>query len=176
MLRLAASQESNNTGNATQQNADFVNSILAVHNHERTAVGVPPLAWSDKLAADAKTEAEYLVTVGKLTHEGCGWCNGSGNLGRRHGLFDGTANAGLGQRKSKMAQRHDSHGSELVSYRSLHPDGLEDHDPHRLRDRQWWWNGLSVVPLQPAGQLHGEVAVLGVLGVLGISNYTICCC
>ena len=51
-----------------------------MHNHERAAVGVPPLAWSDKLAADAKTEAEYLVTVGKLTHEGCGGCNGSGNL------------------------------------------------------------------------------------------------
>ncbi|HYA84919.1 MAG TPA: CAP domain-containing protein [Candidatus Bathyarchaeia archaeon] len=58
----------------------MVNTILAIHNRERAAVGVPPLAWSDKLAADAKTEAEYLVTVGKLTHEGCGSCNGSGNL------------------------------------------------------------------------------------------------
>jgi uncharacterized protein YkwD len=80
----AAPEASNNTGNAStsqqSNNTDFVNTILKIHNHERALVGVPPLAWSDKLAADAKTEAEYLVTVGKLTHEGCSSCNGSGNL------------------------------------------------------------------------------------------------
>ena len=35
-------------------------SILAVHNRERAAVGVPPLVWSDNLAADAKVWADTL--------------------------------------------------------------------------------------------------------------------
>ena len=48
---------SNNTGNAS---ADFVNSILAVHNRERAAVGVQPLVWNNTLAAGAKAWAENL--------------------------------------------------------------------------------------------------------------------
>ena len=51
-------QESNNTGNSQGVDAD---SILAEHNSERAAVGVPPLVWSDKLAADAKVWAETLA-------------------------------------------------------------------------------------------------------------------
>jgi hypothetical protein len=49
-------QQSNSTGNAQENNnagstqADLANSILAVHNSERAAVGVPPLVWSEKLA------------------------------------------------------------------------------------------------------------------------------
>jgi Cysteine-rich secretory protein family len=44
---------------------------LAVHNRERAAVGVPPLVWSDKLAADAKTWAEHLAATGKFEHSTC---------------------------------------------------------------------------------------------------------
>ena len=33
-----------------------------MHNSARAAVGVPPLVWSDKLAADAKTWVEYLAS------------------------------------------------------------------------------------------------------------------
>src|SRR5689334_13193206 len=51
-------QESNNTGNSQGVDAD---SILAEHNSDRAAVGVPPLVWSDKLAADAKVWAETLA-------------------------------------------------------------------------------------------------------------------
>jgi uncharacterized protein YkwD len=53
------------TGN---MNADWANSILAVHNSERAAVGVPPLVWSDSLAASAQTWAEYQARTGDWRH------------------------------------------------------------------------------------------------------------
>ena len=56
----------NSTGNTT---ADLANGILAVHNRERAAVGVPPLVWSEKLAADAKVWAEHLATIGQYVHD-----------------------------------------------------------------------------------------------------------
>ncbi|MGA9151853.1 MAG: CAP domain-containing protein [Candidatus Nitrosopolaris sp.] len=70
----SSQQESSNTGNAaqgasnTENTADIAKTILEIHNKERAAVGVPPLVWSDKLAADAKPWAEHLVTLGKLVH------------------------------------------------------------------------------------------------------------
>src|SRR6478609_4896636 len=51
------STASNNTGNI----ADLANSILAVHNSERGAVGVPLRVWNETLAAGAKTWAEHLA-------------------------------------------------------------------------------------------------------------------
>ncbi len=59
------STASDNTGNT----ADLANSILAVHNSERSAVGVPPLTWNDDLAAGAKIWAEHLATSGEFTHD-----------------------------------------------------------------------------------------------------------
>jgi uncharacterized protein YkwD len=64
-----ASQVSNNTGGMS---ADWINSILAVHNSERAAVGVPPLVWSDSLAASAQTWAEHLATSPEMVHSGPG--------------------------------------------------------------------------------------------------------
>jgi hypothetical protein len=49
--------------------ADFVKGVLALHNRERAAVGVPPLMWSDKLAADARPWAEHVVTIGHMVHD-----------------------------------------------------------------------------------------------------------
>ena len=52
---------SNNTGNAYcdscnndiyNESGDLKDMVLAMQNRERAAVGVPPLVWSDKLAAD----------------------------------------------------------------------------------------------------------------------------
>jgi len=79
------STASGNTGNALQQSnngtigilgssnnetaANFASNILAVHNAERAAVGVPPLVWSDKLAADAKTWADYMATTHNFRHD-----------------------------------------------------------------------------------------------------------
>ena len=59
------SENLKNTNNETA--ADFAKDILAVHNRERPAVGVPPLVWSDKLATDAKIYAEHLATPGVTT-------------------------------------------------------------------------------------------------------------
>jgi pathogenesis-related protein 1 len=56
----------NSTGNAS---ADFVNTILEIHNRERAAVGVPALVWSDTLAAEAKTWAEHLTQLVHSTGE-----------------------------------------------------------------------------------------------------------
>jgi pathogenesis-related protein 1 len=64
-----ASQGSNNTGGMS---ADWANSILAVHNSERAAVGVPPLVWSDTLAASAQAWAEHLATMKEMVHSGPG--------------------------------------------------------------------------------------------------------
>jgi hypothetical protein len=47
--------------------ADWANSILAVHNSERAAVGVPPLVWSNSLAAGAQAWAEHLAATGTGT-------------------------------------------------------------------------------------------------------------
>jgi hypothetical protein len=55
-----ASQGGNNT--------DFVNTILEIVNRERAAVGVPPLVWSDTLAAGAQAWADHLVTINNVVH------------------------------------------------------------------------------------------------------------
>ena len=54
----------NNSGNVQGEN--LVNSILAVHNQERAAVGVQPLTWSDTLAAGAQTWAQHLATIRRV--------------------------------------------------------------------------------------------------------------
>jgi len=53
-----------------------------VHNTERAAVGVPPLVWSDKLAADAKTWADYMATTHNFRHD----TEHLGNLGEGENL------------------------------------------------------------------------------------------
>ena len=52
--------------------AEWANSILAVHNTERDLVGVPPLVWSDSLAARAQAWAEHLATIPEMVHSGPG--------------------------------------------------------------------------------------------------------
>ena len=52
-----------------QTNQDLANEILAVHNRERTAVGVSPLTWNDNLAADAQTWAQHIATTGQFIHD-----------------------------------------------------------------------------------------------------------
>jgi hypothetical protein len=49
-------------------NTNFVNTILEIHNSERAAVGVPPLVWSDTLAASAQTWADHLATINEMVH------------------------------------------------------------------------------------------------------------
>lgn len=43
--------------------------LLATHNAERAALGVPPLRWSPALAADAGRWAAHLATLAELEHD-----------------------------------------------------------------------------------------------------------
>jgi len=56
----------NNTTNV--QGEDLVNIILTLHNQERAAVGVPPLTWSDSLAAHAQPWADKVYETGDSSH------------------------------------------------------------------------------------------------------------
>jgi pathogenesis-related protein 1 len=42
--------------------------MLAAHNRVRASVGVPPLKWSEELAAVARQWAEQLLVTGKFAH------------------------------------------------------------------------------------------------------------
>jgi uncharacterized protein YkwD len=42
--------------------------LLAAHNREREAAGLPPLGWDDALAARARAWAEHLAAAGGLEH------------------------------------------------------------------------------------------------------------
>lgn len=46
--------------------------LLAAHNAYRADLGLPPLRWSDQLAAKAQEWAEHLVEIGQLEHSGPG--------------------------------------------------------------------------------------------------------
>lgn len=46
------------------QGNNLQNAVLSVHNQERAQVNVPSLSWSNSLAADAQTYANYLTTLG----------------------------------------------------------------------------------------------------------------
>jgi hypothetical protein len=43
--------------------ANTQNTILSMHNRERTAVGVPQVTWSNSLATDAQNWANYIVSL-----------------------------------------------------------------------------------------------------------------
>ncbi len=66
--------------------ADFAARTLAVHNEERAALGVGPLAWDADLASDARRWAIYLARERRFEHD-------SGDLMEPQGenLFMGTS-------------------------------------------------------------------------------------
>jgi uncharacterized protein YkwD len=82
---------SNSTGNT--QGADIIGSILTIHNRERTAVGVPPLVWNDKLAAGAKNWAEQMVTTAGFAHSTC--CGAFKNYGEGIAGIQNATNLGI---------------------------------------------------------------------------------
>jgi hypothetical protein len=43
-------------------------SLLAIHNRERAQVGVPPLAWDERLAEEAASYLPELIDLGDLEH------------------------------------------------------------------------------------------------------------
>jgi len=52
----------------TAKRADFNSRLLAAHNAERAAIGVPPLAWNDRLAGEARGWANRLAATGRFEH------------------------------------------------------------------------------------------------------------
>ena len=52
----------------TAAHSDFNSRLLAAHNAERAVMGVPPLAWNDQLAADARVWANQLAATGRFEH------------------------------------------------------------------------------------------------------------
>ena len=92
--------------------SDLANTILEIHNRERAAVGVPPLVWSDKLAADAKPWAEHLATTGAFEHD-----PNKGNVGENIAGFNpskGVSAPGEGQ-MLWVAEKKDYHGDALTA-------------------------------------------------------------
>ncbi len=57
---------------AQPASAAWKDEILAAHNAVRAAVHVPPLAWSDTLAEQARSWAEFLAGTGTIAHSP-GW-------------------------------------------------------------------------------------------------------
>ena len=68
--------------------AESTRRIVALHNAERLAVRVPPLAWSERLARDALGWAQELARRGELDHAPDDRLHGEGE-----NLFMGTAGA-----------------------------------------------------------------------------------
>jgi len=64
MLALSALLLQGNIGRASNLEAR----LLAAHNRERTAAGIPPLAWDRRLAESAREWGEYLSELGDLEH------------------------------------------------------------------------------------------------------------
>lgn len=52
----------------TAWRADFNQRLLATQNIERAAVGVPPLAWNEGLATEARAWAQELAATGRFEH------------------------------------------------------------------------------------------------------------
>ncbi len=46
--------------------------LLAAHNAYRASLGLPPLRWSNQLAAHAQRWADHLAEIGELEHSGPG--------------------------------------------------------------------------------------------------------
>lgn len=73
----------------TGQNlADLPRRMLALHNHERAAVGVPPLNWDPQLAAAAAAYGSALAARGGLVHS-----QPAARVGQGENLWMGTRGA-----------------------------------------------------------------------------------
>jgi hypothetical protein len=53
---------------ASSAPATLEHPILAAHNAERDALGLPPLSWSTELARGARQWSEHLATTGRFEH------------------------------------------------------------------------------------------------------------
>jgi hypothetical protein len=68
LLSIALALSAPLMANATGRTANLDARLLAAHNRERAAIGVPPLEWDAQLAADAKVWADALAETGTFEH------------------------------------------------------------------------------------------------------------
>jgi len=69
-LWAAGSNDPWNLGPPSVGPSSQIQEILDAHNKYRAAVGVPPLQWSDTLAAGAQQWADQLASTGQFQHSG----------------------------------------------------------------------------------------------------------
>ena len=100
---------SNNTGNA----ADFINTILGIHNRERADVGVQPLSWSDSLAASAQSWAEHMATIDQMVHSD-NFSYGENLAGQSHGNSPGNLDTLTKMVESWAVEKENWHGGVLT--------------------------------------------------------------
>ena len=68
LLSIALALSAPLMANATDRTASLEARLLAAHNRERAAIGVPPLEWDAQLAANAKVWADALAETGTFEH------------------------------------------------------------------------------------------------------------
>jgi pathogenesis-related protein 1 len=87
----------------------FADTILEIHNNERAAVSVPPLVWSDNLAADAQNWANQLSPTTGLVH--------AQGINQGENLWSGTAFTTAQQVQSWVNEKNNYDGSPIGSTR-----------------------------------------------------------
>jgi hypothetical protein len=68
LLSIALALSAPLIANATSRTANLQARLLAAHNRERAAIGIPPLEWDRQLAANAKVWADALAETGTFEH------------------------------------------------------------------------------------------------------------
>lgn len=68
LLSLAIALSAPLMAGASGRTLNLDQRLLAAHNRERLALGVPALVWDTSLAADAKLWADALATTGRFQH------------------------------------------------------------------------------------------------------------
>jgi hypothetical protein len=68
LLSIALALSAPLIANATSRTANLQARLLAAHNRERAAIGIPPLEWDGQLAANAKVWADALAETGTFEH------------------------------------------------------------------------------------------------------------
>jgi uncharacterized protein YkwD len=131
---------------------DMAKTILAVQNQERAEVGVPPLTWSDKLAAGAQTWADHMATTGEFGHSTC--CGAFRDYGENLAVVKGD-NAmggivGAGQ-KFWISEKKDYHGGP---FQTIASNGAPGHYAQMV------WRTTTEVGCATASGNGGTTAVL----------------
>ena len=143
-------RESNNTGNA--QGEDLVNTILTVHNQERAEVGVPPLTWSDKLAANSQTWANQMETTGEFAHSTCS--GAFRDYGEALAGIYNTTSAGIVEGQARWIGEKNDPGYHGGPFQPIGPNGAPGHYTQMV------WRTTTEVGCATASQSGLQFAVL----------------